>query len=60
MAKKIVNEYSQAVFNLPWLVAQEEGYFAEEGLEVEYIILAGVPPELGPLGPDDFRLSRLR
>jgi NitT/TauT family transport system substrate-binding protein len=37
MAKKITNEYSQAVFNLPWLVAEEEGLFAQEGLEVEFL-----------------------
>jgi len=24
--KKITNEFAQAVFNLPWLVAQEEGW----------------------------------
>ena len=35
--KRITSEYSQAVFNLPWLVAQEEGFFAEVGLEVEFI-----------------------
>jgi NitT/TauT family transport system substrate-binding protein len=35
--KKVTNEYSQAVFNLPWLVAQEEGLFADEGLEVEFL-----------------------
>src|SRR5919204_4702366 len=37
MARKIISEYGQAVFNLPWLVAQEEGLFAEEGLEVEFV-----------------------
>lgn len=37
MARKIITEYSQAVFNLHWLVAQEEGLFAAEGLEVEFI-----------------------
>jgi NitT/TauT family transport system substrate-binding protein len=37
MARKITSEYGQAVFNLPWLVAQEEGLFAEEGLEVEFV-----------------------
>ena len=37
MVKKITSEYSQVVFNLPWVVAQDEGVFAEEGLEVEFI-----------------------
>jgi NitT/TauT family transport system substrate-binding protein len=35
--KKVTNEFSQAVFNLPWLVAQEEGLFAREGVEVEFL-----------------------
>jgi NitT/TauT family transport system substrate-binding protein len=35
--KKVTNEFSQAVFNLPWLVAQEEGLFAQEGIEVEFL-----------------------
>jgi len=34
VTKKITSEVVQAVFNLPWLVAQEAGLFAEEGLEV--------------------------
>jgi NitT/TauT family transport system substrate-binding protein len=37
MAKtKIVSEISGIVFSLPWLVARDEGLFAEEGLEVEF------------------------
>lgn len=35
--KKVANEFSQAVFNLPWLVAHEEGLFAEEGIEVDFL-----------------------
>ena len=35
--KRITNEFSQAVFNLPWLVAQEEGLFAQEDIEVEFL-----------------------
>ncbi len=58
MAKKIINEYSQAVFNLPWLVAQEEGLFAKEGLEVEFIRSrerdASLPPEADPTKVDPF------
>jgi NitT/TauT family transport system substrate-binding protein len=37
MMQNVTNEYSQAVFNLPWLVAQEEGLFAAEGIEVEFL-----------------------
>lgn len=35
--KKITSEYSQVVFNLPWLVARDEGLFAAEGIEVAFI-----------------------
>jgi NitT/TauT family transport system substrate-binding protein len=58
MVKKVVNEYSQAVFNLPWLVAQEEGLFAQEGLEVEFIRSRerdfSLPPEPDPNKVDPF------
>ena len=58
MAKKITNEYSQAVFNLPWLVAQDEGLFAQEGLEVEFIRSrerdSRLPPESDPAKVDPF------
>lgn len=37
MPKKVISEYAQAVFNLPWLVAAEEGLFAKEGIEVEFL-----------------------
>src|SRR5579862_9044099 len=56
--KKITSEYSQAVFNLPWLVAQEEGFFAEEELEVEFVRgrerEAGLPAETDPTKVDPF------
>lgn len=35
--KKITSDYAQAVFNLPWLVAADEGLFANEGIEVEFL-----------------------
>ena len=47
--KKIINEYSQAVFNLPWLIAQEEGLFAQEGLEVEFIRARQWDPSKAPI-----------
>jgi NitT/TauT family transport system substrate-binding protein len=56
--KKVTNEYSQAVFNLPWLVAQEEGLFAAEGLEVEFLRArqwdAQRAPESDPTQVDPF------
>jgi NitT/TauT family transport system substrate-binding protein len=58
MARKIITEYSQAVFNLHWLVAQEEGLFAAEGLEVEFIRgrdrSADLPAETDPQQVDPF------
>ncbi len=49
MPRKIISEYGQAVFNLPWLVAQEEGFFAQEGLEVEFIKAREWDPKAGPI-----------
>lgn len=38
MLRKISNDIAGgAVFSLPWLVAREEGLFAAEGLEVEFV-----------------------
>ncbi|HYU20804.1 MAG TPA: ABC transporter substrate-binding protein [Chloroflexota bacterium] len=58
MKRKITTEYSQAVFNLPWLVADEEGLFADEGLEVEFVWgidrERGLPPETDPTRVDPF------
>ena len=52
------NEYSQVVFNLPWLVAQEEGLFAAEDIEVEFLRArqwaADRPPEPDPMQVDPF------
>src|SRR5499426_1476550 len=56
--KRVANEFSQAVFNLPWLVAQEEGLFAPEGIEVEFLRArqwaADRPPEADPLQVNPF------
>ena len=34
--KKVVSETSGAVFSLPWFVAKDEGFFAEEGIDIEF------------------------
>jgi NitT/TauT family transport system substrate-binding protein len=35
--KKVVSETSGAVFSLPWLVAKDEGFFTEEGIDMEFV-----------------------
>jgi NitT/TauT family transport system substrate-binding protein len=37
MPRKITTEIVQSVFGLPWLGARDEGLFAQEGLEVEFV-----------------------
>ena len=37
MAQKIRSEITSTVHSLPWLIAQDEGLFAEEGLEAELV-----------------------
>src|SRR6266508_128194 len=48
MPRKITSDMSQAFFNLPWLVAQEAGLFAREGLEVEFVRARERDPNLAP------------
>jgi NitT/TauT family transport system substrate-binding protein len=35
--KKIVNEVSSTIYSLHWYVARDEGFFKDEGLELEFI-----------------------
>ena len=35
--KKVVSETSGAGFSLPWFVAKDEGFFAEEGIDMEFV-----------------------
>ena len=37
MAKTIRSEVTSVVHSLPWLIAQDEGLFAEEGLTAEFV-----------------------
>lgn len=52
MATKVSLDYGQTIFNLAWFVAQEEGLFAKEGLEVEFVRArdrdTSLPPEVDP------------
>jgi NitT/TauT family transport system substrate-binding protein len=35
--KKVVSETSGAVFSLPWFVAKDQGFFAQEGIDMEFV-----------------------
>ena len=52
--KKIVNEVSSAIYSLPWYVARDEGFFAAEGLDLEFVPTSqeGTPKN----GSEDTRL----
>ena len=48
MPRKVTTEVVQSVFALPWLVAREEGLFAAEDLEVEFVRGRDRDPTLAP------------
>lgn len=50
--KKITNEISSIIYSLPWFVARDEGYFAEEGFEVEFVSARGGNPKSGSADPN--------
>jgi len=52
MATKIVNEISSVIYSLPWFVARDEGYFTEEGLDVEFVKARGGNPPSGSEDPN--------
>ena len=35
--KKVVSEISGTVFSLPWLIAQDNGLFTDEGIDMEFV-----------------------
>ena len=39
--KKVTSEISGIVFSLPWLIAKDEGLFAEEGIDMEFVRAQG-------------------
>lgn len=47
--KKIVSETSSPIFSLPYFVARDEGYFAEEGLDVELVRKDGREAAIKPI-----------
>jgi NitT/TauT family transport system substrate-binding protein len=62
MLQRITNAYNPAVFNLPWLVARDEGIFAQEGIDVSVIRgreggTGELPP--GSIGSTEWGYTRL-
>jgi NitT/TauT family transport system substrate-binding protein len=47
--KKLVSETSSPIFSLPYFVARDEGYFAEEGLELELVRKGDREPTIKPV-----------
>lgn len=46
--KRVVSEVSSTVFSLPYYAARDEGFFAEEGLEIDFVKRDGaLPPSSG-------------
>jgi NitT/TauT family transport system substrate-binding protein len=35
--QKVVSEISGSVFSLPWLIAKDQGLFAAEGIDMEFV-----------------------
>ena len=49
--KHIRNEVSSTIYSLPWYVARDEGYFADENLDVEFIKAKKGDPKSGSIDP---------
>ncbi len=49
--KKITNEISSIIYSLAWHVARDEGYFAAEGFDVEFIPAGAGTPKSGSTDP---------
>ena len=50
--KKVVSETSGAVFSLPWFVAKDEGFFAEEGIDMEFVDAVSVKVDQPATDPE--------
>ena len=50
--KKVVSETNGAVFSLPWFVAKDEGFFAEEGIEMEFVESKSIQVEQPTTDPE--------
>ena len=43
--KKVMSETNGAVFSLPWYLAKDEGFFASEGIDVQFVEAHAVIPK---------------
>ncbi len=50
--KKITNEISSIIYSLAWYVARDEGYFADEGFEVDFVPAGNGSPKSGSSDPN--------
>ena len=51
--KKVMSETNGAVFSLPWYVAKDEGFFAAEGIDMEFVRAHAVIPKHNTDNPED-------
>ncbi len=58
--QKIRTEITSPVFDLPWLVAKDEGLFDEEGLQIEFMAIGGEEIRTDPEVNDWNKVNSLR
>lgn len=51
--KKVMSETNGAVFSLPWYVAKDEGFFAAEGIDMQFIAAHAVIPKHNTDDPEE-------
>ena len=50
--KKVVSEISGAVISLPWFFAKDEGFFADEGIDMDFVESHSVHVNLPATDPE--------
>ena len=50
---KVKSETSGAVFSLPWFVAKDEGFFAEEDIDMEFVESVSVKVDQHTSNPEE-------
>jgi len=58
--QKIRTEITSPVFDLPWLVAKDEGLFDEEGLQIEFMAIDGDETRTNTAATDWNKVTSLR